>query len=188
MKSAFEYLTKKLAPKSFRERFNIRADLDLYRSATLLKYFKEHNMLTQSIDKSKIFEDICDEIEKLESRRLRNFVNSSINSQVLIIFESIRKLQSAQSGRLIDLVGHELCLLPSTVKGAGSGTFLKGHSAPGKVVAFFPGVVYLPEYIANAEIVQGLLPDPNHLLMSRSTSESCFHLCLLTSFVEQMGA
>jgi hypothetical protein len=79
---------------------------------------------------------------------------------------------SLKSNCLLDF---ELKVRKSTIPNAGKGLFLKNIGkrksiSPGSVIAIFPGVVHLYEYVKNVNYIKNLFPDPNYLLMMRSTN------------------
>lgn len=64
-------------------------------------------------------------------------------------------------------LGFTLRTGPSTIPTAGQGVFLEGKARIGTLLAFFPGLVYLPEHLKTPEDVAQLFPDPDFMLFSR---------------------
>ena len=60
--------------------------------------------------------------------------------------EEVGKFRYTRKSEVVnDVLGYELIVKNSGIKGAGEGVFLEGRVEAGKVIGFFPGIVWLPE-------------------------------------------
>ncbi|XP_065832643.1 SET domain-containing protein 9-like [Oscarella lobularis] len=84
-------------------------------------------------------------------------VHTAINAQVIRLLEDKRD----------STISFSLDVCPSAIDHpkAGHGVFLRGRAVPGSVVAFFPGVVYLPPHAKS--LPTGADPEYNLYMMSR---------------------
>ena len=60
--------------------------------------------------------------------------------------EEVGKFKYTRKSEIVnEILGYELIVKKSGIKGAGEGVFLEGRVEAGKVIGFFPGIVWLPE-------------------------------------------
>lgn len=74
---------------------------------------------------------------------------------------------------LVDTVGFELERKESGIPDAGNGVFIRcrvnQNVAPGTVIALFPGLVHLKQFVSDGQyVVKNLLPDEEFMLMART--------------------
>ena len=135
------------------------------------------------------------DVNSLETEYLKEYATTRLNEQVLNMFTHIRdsgvvstnnnkngsnlsKIRASPAinnsrHSLMKSIGFELdCRASKCSSDAGNGVFIRMHQdgiiAPGTVLAFFPGLVHLPEYTTKkGYVTEKLLPDPHLMLMCR---------------------
>ena len=106
-----------------------------------------------------MLEKVTSDMEiELEGKNLithRSIMQSEISVQNITILKKLRELKKMeelgkfkykQKSEIVnETLGYELIVKKSGIKGAGEGVFLEGRVEAGKVIGFFPGIVWLPE-------------------------------------------
>ena len=149
----------------------------LYQAALMLKCY-DHSVFNKANPSKQNIEKICDELDRMSQGGLQQYISKSLNTQVQSLFEVIEdnsdryyayRDRSEESAEFMtDAIGYCPYLADSTVHVGGKGVFMKGHARVGAVVAIFPGVVHLAEYVGKKNYIEkNLLPDENFFLMRR---------------------
>lgn len=156
----------------------------LYKSALLIRCY-EHNIDYNTEPLKKDIEEICDDLDKMSKGSLESYIKTSMDTQMRSLFEKIednssrffsRHQRSKETAEIMsEDVGYCPYIAESEVDKKGKGVFMSGRACAGSVVAIFPGVVHLREYVGKKNYLEeNLLPDENFFLMRRYSTYSLF--------------
>ena len=114
-----------------------------------------------------------EEMDQLSSHSQREFVHNRTSIQLIPLFQ--RLLEAEQRGQPlenVDFGNFSLEMRQSSIPGAGKGVFVRAKKTlvPGTVVALYPGLVHLAEYVRLDGYLDMLLPDPDFQLIVRVDS------------------
>lgn len=153
--------------------------LDLYLASTLLLAKKQKNQLDRRLGPAD-FDKIYASLDILTTNKLKELVNKSIDEQTVVIYNHIHDIRSniEETNKSLDQValdaifekvGFILSCKQSKILNSGDGVFVKTKQelTPGTVIAFYPGLVHLPEFTIQPSYLNTLLPDDDLFLMSR---------------------
>eukprot|EP01038_Epipyxis_sp_PR26KG_P007825 gene7825-10629_t len=166
---------------------------DLHRAAM---FHKCHNICkTQGISKptEEQVHNFFKEVDSLNAKKLKMFVNDEITRQMTELFKNLAKCPNENSlanqtkkhsytnnisasdnycKTLVDTVGFACEIRKSNIPSAGDGVFIitKNNQdiMPGTLLCLYPGLVHLREHFKDEKYGLSLLPDDDLMIMSRA--------------------
>jgi hypothetical protein len=136
----------------------LEKDMEVFSGQWSALHDECHNMLTEQL--VPFFEQIDEYSHALEEK-----------------MSSRRNQKKMEIKSLTEIVGFELEVKPSTIHGAGNGVFVKsGNVYPGTVIALFPGLVYLPEYVMSEQSRAVLTSDQDFFCYIRCSSQQQLYI------------
>ncbi len=124
-------------------------------------------------------------VDQSSHDELSLYVQAQINAQLLKIHNAVSKCDELEQNYhsnvsdivrkekerqvLLDEVQYYVTAQQSSLAEAGEGAFITATTSipPGTVVALYPGLVHLKEYLREDDYLSSILPDPDFMLMAR---------------------
>ena len=96
-------------------------------------------------------------------------LSSEITKRVIELFQHIDRTAELEDPPLTGNIKHRLVVNTSTIPNAGQGLFVRSSQrvVPGTIVALYPGLVHAASLARTDMYINGLLPDPDYLLLRR---------------------
>lgn len=145
------------------------------RATQVLKQYEYCSRARLSSLPTELIDEINEEAEQLEESSMDEFIQLEVTRQLVHMFRSVQQIQTPDSRSSFQRrMDFELKVGPSSIPEAGDGLFIKTTPEnprksvlAGTVVAMYPGLVHLKEYLNEKSYLRLLNVDPHYLLQTR---------------------